>query len=42
MVANPQFNFMAPQEYYDPITGQSLSSGSEADISMWIEQSYRN
>lgn len=26
---------------YDPVTGKSLSSGSEADISMWIEQRYR-
>ena len=27
---------------YDPVTGKSFSSGSEADISMWIEQRYRN
>jgi hypothetical protein len=27
---------------YDPITGKSFSSGSEADISIWIEQRYRN
>ncbi|GAX41253.1 hypothetical protein NIES4075_22220 [Tolypothrix sp. NIES-4075] len=27
---------------YDPITGKSFSSGSEADISMWIEQRYKN
>ncbi|MBW4572753.1 MAG: hypothetical protein KME31_33700 [Tolypothrix carrinoi HA7290-LM1] len=26
---------------YDPITGKSFSSGSEADISIWIEQRYR-
>jgi hypothetical protein len=28
-------------EAYDPVTGKSFSSGSEADISMWIEQLYR-
>lgn len=27
---------------YDPVTDKSFSSGSEADISMWIEQRYRN
>ena len=27
---------------YDPITGKSFFSGSEADISIWIEQRYRN
>ncbi|MBH8553417.1 hypothetical protein I8751_13735 [Nostocaceae cyanobacterium CENA357] len=26
---------------YDPVTGKSFSSGSKADISMWIEQLYR-
>jgi hypothetical protein len=27
---------------YDPVTGKSFASGSEADISMWIEQVYRS
>jgi len=27
---------------YDPVTGKSFVSGSEADISMWIEQLYRS
>ncbi|MBW4564596.1 MAG: hypothetical protein KME32_26400 [Mojavia pulchra JT2-VF2] len=27
---------------YDPVTGKSFSSGSEVDISMWIEQLYRH
>jgi hypothetical protein len=26
---------------YDPVTGKSFSSGSKADILMWIEQLYR-
>ncbi|MHC5764408.1 MAG: hypothetical protein ACYTXI_02060 [Nostoc sp.] len=26
---------------YDPATGKSFSSGSETDVSMWIEQLYR-
>ncbi|MEH2179081.1 hypothetical protein [Nostoc sp.] len=26
---------------YDPVTGKSFSSGSETDMSMWIEQLYR-
>ncbi|QLE55542.1 hypothetical protein [Nostoc sp. TCL26-01] len=26
---------------YDPVTGRSFASGSEADVSMWIEQTYR-
>ncbi|MCC5666087.1 hypothetical protein LC653_19715 [Nostoc sp. CHAB 5784] len=26
---------------YDPATGKSFSSGSEADVYMWIEQLYR-
>lgn len=26
---------------YDPVTGKSFASGSEVDISMWIEQLYR-
>nr|WP_085952854.1 hypothetical protein [Calothrix sp. PCC 7507] len=26
---------------YDPITGKSFASGSEADVCMWIEQLYR-
>ncbi|BAY31561.1 hypothetical protein NIES2107_34220 [Nostoc carneum NIES-2107] len=26
---------------YDPATGKSFSSGSEADVSMWIEQLYK-
>ncbi len=26
---------------YDPVTGKSFASGSDADISMWIEQIYR-
>ena len=26
---------------YDPVTGKSFSSGSEADICVWIEQRYR-
>ncbi|MFN6528277.1 hypothetical protein [Nostoc sp. ChiSLP03a] len=26
---------------YDPVTGKSFSSGSETDVSMWIEQLYR-
>ncbi|MCC5598831.1 hypothetical protein [Nostoc favosum] len=26
---------------YDPATGKSFSSGSEADVCMWIEQLYR-
>lgn len=26
---------------YDPRTGKSFTSGSETDISMWIEQLYR-
>lgn len=26
---------------YDPVTGKSFSSGSEADVYMWIEQLYR-
>lgn len=26
---------------YDPVTGKSFSSGSEADMCMWIEQLYR-
>ncbi|MGF1939327.1 MAG: hypothetical protein RM347_034110 [Nostoc sp. ChiQUE02] len=26
---------------YDPATGKSFSSGSQADICMWIEQLYR-
>lgn len=26
---------------YDPMTGKSFSSGSEADVSMWIEQLYQ-
>ncbi|MCC5623395.1 hypothetical protein [Nostoc sp. CHAB 5715] len=26
---------------YDPTTGKSFSSGSEADVCMWIEQLYR-
>ncbi len=27
---------------YDPVTGKSFASGSEADISMWVEQLYRS
>ncbi|OUL21400.1 hypothetical protein BV378_26800 [Nostoc sp. RF31YmG] len=27
---------------YDPVTGKSFSSGSEVDVSMWIEQLYRH
>ncbi|BAT53231.1 hypothetical protein NOS3756_21900 [Nostoc sp. NIES-3756] len=27
---------------YDPITGKSFTSGSQADISMWIEQVHRS
>ncbi|MEH2079935.1 MAG: hypothetical protein V7K89_07935 [Nostoc sp.] len=27
---------------YDPVTGKSFSSGSETDVSMWIEQLYRH
>ncbi|BCL38805.1 hypothetical protein [Nostoc sp. MS1] len=27
---------------YDPITGKSFASGSQADIAMWIEQVYRS
>ncbi|MFN6566265.1 hypothetical protein [Dendronalium sp. ChiSLP03b] len=26
---------------YDPATGKSFSSGSEADVCLWIEQLYR-
>jgi hypothetical protein len=26
---------------YDPVTGKSFASGSEVDMSMWIEQLYR-
>ncbi len=26
---------------YDPVTGKSFASGSEVDVSMWIEQLYR-
>jgi hypothetical protein len=26
---------------YDPVTGKSYASGSEIDVSMWIEQLYR-
>lgn len=26
---------------YDPVTGKSFASGSEADVSMWIEQLYK-
>lgn len=26
---------------YDPVSGKSYASGSEIDISMWIEQLYR-
>uniref|UniRef100_A0A8J7D2N5 Uncharacterized protein n=1 Tax=Desmonostoc muscorum LEGE 12446 TaxID=1828758 RepID=A0A8J7D2N5_DESMC len=26
---------------YDPVTRKSFASGSEADMSMWIEQLYR-
>jgi hypothetical protein len=26
---------------YDPVTGNSFSSGSETDVCMWIEQLYR-
>jgi hypothetical protein len=26
---------------YDPATGKSFSSGSQADVCMWIEQLYR-
>lgn len=26
---------------YDPVTGKSFSSGSQADVCMWIEQLYR-
>ncbi|MBD2214318.1 hypothetical protein H6G64_12950 [Calothrix sp. FACHB-156] len=26
---------------YDPATGKSFSSGSEADVSIWIEQLYK-
>ncbi|MFN6558345.1 MAG: hypothetical protein RMY28_000860 [Nostoc sp. ChiSLP01] len=26
---------------YDPVTGKSFASGSETDVSMWIEQLYR-
>lgn len=26
---------------YDPVTGKSFASGSELDVSMWIEQLYR-
>ena len=27
---------------YDPVTGKSFASGSEADISMWLEQLHRS
>ncbi|WP_339378142.1 hypothetical protein [Calothrix sp. NIES-2100] len=26
---------------YDPVTGKSYASGSEVDVTMWIEQLYR-
>ncbi|WP_223280043.1 hypothetical protein [Nostoc sp. PA-18-2419] len=26
---------------YDPVTGKSFASGSEVDVSIWIEQLYR-
>ncbi|MDZ8108773.1 MAG: hypothetical protein RM338_24555 [Nostoc sp. DedQUE12a] len=26
---------------YDPVSGKSFASGSETDVSMWIEQLYR-
>ncbi|WP_445633531.1 hypothetical protein NSTC745_05199 [Nostoc sp. DSM 114161] len=26
---------------YDPVTGKSFASGSEVELSMWIEQLYR-
>ncbi|BAY79237.1 hypothetical protein NIES25_57210 (plasmid) [Nostoc linckia NIES-25] len=26
---------------YDPVTGKSFASGSEVEVSMWIEQLYR-